>query len=64
VLAECYGYSTGEWQVATASLRHIYGDATSIWAAVNDVARRQLQLDDISADAVEYLDAVLGSSAA
>ncbi len=60
-LALCFGYSTGDWQTATAALSRIYTDARPVWAEVNAIARTQLELDELAVDAVNFLDAVLGS---
>jgi hypothetical protein len=62
VLAECYGYSTGNWQMANASLRRIYARSSPTWAAVNGIARRELQTSRLPDDAADFLDAVLGSN--
>jgi hypothetical protein len=60
VLAQCFGYSTGDWQTATGALKTIYTAEIPVWSEVNAIARRQLSLDELSADAFEFLDAVLG----
>jgi hypothetical protein len=60
VLAQCFGYSTGNWRVATASLKYIYTAPSPVWTLVNRVSRTQLSLDRISSDAAEFLEAVLG----
>ncbi len=60
VLAQVYGYSTGEWQTVGVALRRIYRRATDVWSYVNGVARRQLRLDQLSQDAADYVDTVLG----
>jgi hypothetical protein len=64
ILAQCFGYSTGLWPVATASLSHIYATAAPVWREVNSVARRELALDEVGLDAADFLDAVLGQRAA
>lgn len=61
-LAQCYGFSTGNWRAASASLRYIYTDAKPVWAQVNGIARRQLHgLEE--RDGAEFVDAILGSTA-
>jgi hypothetical protein len=62
MLAQCYGYSTQDWAVATKSLRYIYPDAQPVWRQVNAIARAQLELDGLPQDSVDFLDAVLGST--
>jgi hypothetical protein len=59
-LALCFGYSTNQWPVAHAALRHIYSGPKPVWREVNSVAREQLELDLIPEDAQIYLEAVLG----
>jgi hypothetical protein len=59
-LALCFGYSTGNWPVANAALKHIYSAPKPVWKEVNDVAWTQLALDSIPDDCTEYLRAVLG----
>jgi hypothetical protein len=64
MLAQCYGYSTKDWAVATASLRFIYPEARPVWMLINLVARSQLDFGGLAADAAEFLDAVLGEATA
>jgi hypothetical protein len=64
VLAECYGFTTGDWTAASGSLGHIYAQARPIWEDVNAIARRQLALDTIPPDSMEFLEAVLGPAPA
>lgn len=61
-LALSFGHSTGDWQTANAALGHIYPDAQPVWTYVNAVARQQLQLGDLSVEALDFLDAVLGEA--
>jgi hypothetical protein len=63
-LALCFGHSTGDWQTANAALSHIYTDPQPVWAFVNAIARRQLDLADLPLDAGDFLDSVLGEAAA
>jgi hypothetical protein len=60
MLAQCFGYSTGDWRTANASLKNIYASRIPVWREVNGIARHELILDDIPEDAAEYLEAVLG----
>jgi hypothetical protein len=62
MLAQCFGYSTGDWPSANAALRYIYPKSTAIWAAVNEVAWTQLDETAISDDADDFLRTVLGTS--
>lgn len=62
MLAQCFGYSTGDWSAANAALRYIYPESTEIWAAVNEVAWTQLDESAISDDADDFLRTVLGTS--
>lgn len=61
-LALCFGYSTNDWVTANASMRRIYDVGKPVWLEVNKLARSQLALDQISDDAVEFLDVLLGAS--
>jgi hypothetical protein len=58
-LALCFGYSTGDWPTANASLRQIYRVASPVWEVINRYARMQLRLDDASPDAAEFVSDVL-----
>jgi hypothetical protein len=60
MLAQCFGYSTGDWQTATGALKQIYASAEPVWKRVNEVARNQLGLDDASPETVDFLEAILG----
>lgn len=61
VLAEIYGYSTGEWKTVAVALRRIYGSAPPVWVGVNALARRQLLLSQVTGDAADFLESVLGA---
>jgi len=63
MLAQCYGFSTRDWAVATKSLRYIYAAPEAMWSSINALARSQLNLGALSSDAAEYLDEVLGAEA-
>jgi hypothetical protein len=58
-LALCYGFTTGEWDVATGSLKGVYPDATPVWSEINQLAMDQLQLDELPEESREFLTAVL-----
>jgi Zn-dependent peptidase ImmA (M78 family) len=60
ILAQVYGYSTGDWATATAAMRHISGRAVPIWTVVNGVAGNQLDLDGLTEDATDFLEVLLG----
>ena len=61
-LALGFGQSTGQWAVATAALRRIYGDPPPVGHGINVIASDQLQLEDIPLDAADFLTAVMGVS--
>jgi hypothetical protein len=61
MLAQCFGYSTGNWQTANAALRHIYPDAAPMWEAINAVAVQQLDPGLIPIEAADFLAAVLST---
>ena len=60
-LALCFGYSTKDWATANASMERIYSSAKPVWNEVNNIAQTQLALERIPDDALDYLEAVLGS---
>lgn len=62
VLAQCFGYSTGDWQTASGSLKRIYASAVPVWRVVNALAREQLALEDAPSDTVDFLTAILGNA--
>jgi len=64
MLAQCFGYSTGDWPSANAALRYIYPESTPMWAAVNGAAWAQLDETAISGDADDFLRTVLGTNPA
>jgi hypothetical protein len=59
-LALCFGYSTGNWQVANAAMSHIYAIAKPVWREINQVAVQQLVAERMPDDAVPFLTAVMG----
>jgi Zn-dependent peptidase ImmA (M78 family) len=61
-LAQIFGYSTGDWRVATGALKVIYDQEKPVWQEVNAVARRELQFDLLTDDAAEYVSAVIGDA--
>jgi len=58
-LALCFGYSTGDWPIANASLREIYQVASPVWRVINRYARMQLLLDEAPSGAAEFISDVL-----
>ena len=60
MLAECYGYSTGDWGLANAALAPIYGRQTEMWKAINDFALHRLDLDALPQEAADFTNVVLG----
>lgn len=62
MLAQCFGYSTGEWATATRALTHIYARSIPTWTVVNAIARGQLELDRLPEDATDFLEVVLGQA--
>jgi hypothetical protein len=59
-LALCFGYSTDNWATANAAMRHIYTEPKPVWLEINEIARRELAVDQINDDARSYLAAILG----
>jgi predicted nucleic acid-binding protein len=59
-LALCFGYSTGNWQVANAALSRIYTTQKPVWREINQVAVQQLVAERMPDDAVSFLTAVMG----
>lgn len=59
-LALCFGHSTGDWQTAFGSLRHIYDAPQPVWKAVNEIAATQLSFADLPQDTASYVKNVLG----
>jgi hypothetical protein len=59
-LALCFGYSTQKWETANGALKAVYANAAPAWQEVNGVARTQLELDEVPADAARFLTTVLG----
>jgi hypothetical protein len=60
VIAQLFGYATGNWEVATGALKVIYGEGRPVWVDVNAIARRSLDFGRLPEEAAQYLDAVLG----
>lgn len=59
-LALIFGYSTGDWQTANVALNAIYSSRKPVWRDINAIAERELLLQDIPSDAINFLYAVLG----
>lgn len=60
VIAQLFGHSTEDWELASASLNHIYEAGKPVWNEVNQIARNQINLDEVPADARDFLGVVLG----
>jgi hypothetical protein len=61
-LALCFGYSSGNWAVANAAMERIYSSAKPVWREVNQIALRELSLEEVTEDVQAYLMAVLGGT--
>jgi hypothetical protein len=61
-LALCYGYSTGDWATAIASLKYVYSSPKPVWQEVNNIALSQLSLPNLPDDTLYYLRRVLGGT--
>lgn len=59
-LALCFGYSTGNWQIANAAMSRIYTTAKPVWREINQIAIQQLVAERMSDDTVPFLTAVMG----
>lgn len=62
VIAQVYGYSTGEWATVGVAMRHIYPKAAPAWHGINQIARSQLDFQRLPTDAADFVDAVLGGA--
>ncbi|WP_166911582.1 MULTISPECIES: ImmA/IrrE family metallo-endopeptidase [unclassified Burkholderia] len=60
-LAQCYGYSTGEWAVAQKAMKLIYANATPAWQVVNGIASQQMAWPNLSDENVHFVKAVMGA---
>jgi hypothetical protein len=63
-LALCFGYSTGNWAVVNSAMNFIYSSAKPVWAEVNRLAVRELNIEQVPSDSRLYLNSVLGRAAA
>jgi hypothetical protein len=63
-LVLCFGYSTGNWRLARAAMRHVYSSPKPVWHEVNQVALREISLVNVPEDSRSYLQAVLGQETA
>jgi Zn-dependent peptidase ImmA (M78 family) len=61
VIAQLFGYTTSNWEVASGALKVLYGEGHPVWIDVNAIARRSLDLDLLPDESAHYLDAVLGA---
>lgn len=59
-LSLCFGYQTGNWSAANASLRHIYPNQQEVWSVVNAVAKREIDWTSVSSDTADFLLRVMG----
>lgn len=59
-LALCFGYQSGNWRGAMASLQHIYTEKRQVWQQVNSIAHDSLDWASLSDDAADFVRAVLG----
>ena len=59
-IAQSYGHSTNDWELATAALKRIYPEPIPTWTVVNGIARSQIRWGDMAVDARDFLQAVLG----
>jgi hypothetical protein len=62
VIAQIYGYTTGEWETVGVAMRHIYPNAAPAWEGINQIARGELALERLTGEAADFVDAVLGGS--
>ena len=62
-LALCFGYSTKNWATANAAMKYIYAAPKPVWQEVNNIARDQLHLENITDDSREFLLTALGMDA-
>ena len=62
ILAQLYGFATGEWASVGVALRNIYRGPRDVAASVNEIARGQLRFDALPDDGALFLKAVLGSA--
>ncbi len=63
VIAEIYGYTTGDWSAVNVALRTIYRRAAPVWDAINRTALRELDIEALPADSAGFLHAVMGLAA-
>jgi hypothetical protein len=59
-LALCYGYTTNEWPTVQAAMKQIYTSEIPVWSVTNNIARGQLQWDQLSDENESFLRAVMG----
>lgn len=63
VIAEIYGYTTGNWSTVSVALRGIYQSAAPVWNPINRMALRELDIEVLPADSGAFLRTVLGLGA-
>ena len=59
-LALCFGFQSGNWRAAMASLKHIYPRQQKTWQYVNGVAERQISWSELNGDEASYLKLIMG----
>lgn len=60
-LALCYGYRTGNWDVANGAIKRIYTGPHDVWKIVNELAKNQLALEQLPDDSRSFLAALMGA---
>jgi hypothetical protein len=58
-LALCYGFTTGEWEVANGALKALYPSGPAVWSEINWLAIDQLHLDELPEESRHFLRAIL-----
>jgi hypothetical protein len=58
-LALCYGFSTGEWDVANGALRSLYPEGNPVWTEINQLAMNEIDATSLPVESREFLGAVL-----
>jgi hypothetical protein len=59
-LALCFGYETNDWATVQLAFAHIYTKAVPVWTVTNNVAKRQLEWEQLSEERASFLSAVMG----
>jgi hypothetical protein len=61
-LALCFGFATKNWAVVNSAMHFIYATSQPVWQQVNDLALRELDLDQIPDDSRSYIATILGAA--